>query len=190
MERERPLERRGKRIPFSCRDFGMNQEQCLPAGQSPATTQPLHRQLFLCRRLVLGNGRWCGGRRRRGLRLCLRGLYSGEHRCRPGSARRKNRKRDRREHENDRGPGCGTGKNRCRAPRAKCRLAALTSESGSQVATLSTLEQHDRNQEKANDNVNHYDQNGHGKQNSVRARARFKFRSSLTDRVGDSRESG
>jgi hypothetical protein len=39
----------------------------------------------------------------------------------------------------------------------------LTSESRSEVAALSALQQHDRDQEKANDYVNDYDQNSHCK---------------------------
>jgi hypothetical protein len=39
----------------------------------------------------------------------------------------------------------------------------LTAESRSQIATLPALQQNHRNQEKANDNVNYYDQNGHSK---------------------------
>jgi hypothetical protein len=39
----------------------------------------------------------------------------------------------------------------------------LTAESRSQVAALSALQQHYRNQEKANDYVNDHNQNGHCK---------------------------
>jgi len=134
-------------------------------------------KLFLCRRRVLRSG-WC-----RGLRLSLRRFHSREHGRRPRSARRKNRKRDRREHENDCGPGRRPGKNRSRAPRAKRCLAALTAESRSQVAAFPALQQHDRNQKQANDNVNHYNQNGHLTKNSVRAAIRFKFRSSVKIRA-------
>jgi hypothetical protein len=42
-------------------------------------------------------------------------------------------------------------------------LAALTTESCGQVAALSALQQHDRNQKETNDNVNQRNQNGHCK---------------------------
>ena len=130
-------------------------------------------KLFLCRRLVLRNAWRCG--RRCWLRFRLRRLHSRKHGCGPGSARRKNRKRDRRDHEYDRRPGRRPGKNRSRAPWAKRRLAALTAESCGQVAALSALQQHHRNQKQANDNVNHCDQNGHFEKNSVRAATRVKI---------------
>ena len=126
----------------------------------PASTS----KLFLCRRRVLRSGR---RRRRRGgscgLRLRLCRLQSRKRGCGPRSPRRENRKGDRREHENDRGPGRRPRKNRSRTPWAKRCLAALSAESRGQVAAFSTLQQHDRNQKQANDNVDHYNQDGHYK---------------------------
>ena len=115
--------------------------------------------LFLCRRRILRSGRWRGRRGRyRRLRLRLRRFHSRKYGRGPGSPRRKNRKRDRRDHENDRGPSRRPGKNRSRAPRTKRRLAALAAESCSQVAALSALQQNDRDQKEADDNVNGCDQ--------------------------------
>src|SRR6202140_2882911 len=127
------------------------QQATWPGGDARLSTS----NLFLCRRRILRSGRRGGCR---WLRLRLRRFHSRKYGRGPGSPRRKNRKRDRRDHENDRGPSRRPGKNRSRAPRTKRCLAALAAESCSQVAALSALQQNDRDQKEADDNVNGCDQ--------------------------------
>ena len=74
---------------------------------------------------------------------------------------RGNRKQDRRDHEHNRRPGRRARESRSRAPRPERRLAALAAKSRRQIAALAALQQHDRNQKKANDNVDNDDQNSH-----------------------------
>jgi hypothetical protein len=138
--------------------------------RTPGSPQALLRR----RRLVLRNGRrrrWSGSNR---LRRCLCLLHARKHRCRPSSPGRKNRQRNRRDHENDRRPGCSAGKSRSRSSRPEGRLAALSAERRSQVATLTTLQQHYSNKEKANKYVNDCDQDRYPHaQNSRRAEAQI-----------------
>src|SRR5258708_36495026 len=167
--REQPSAKKGKRLHFWWGDRVASQTMERRASRAsarvPAAGNVAGRgrpalstsNLFLCRRRILRSGRRRGRRGRcRWLRLRL--FHSRKYGRGPGSPRRKNRKRDRRDHENDRGPSRRPGKNRSRAPRTKRCLAALTAESCSQVAALSALQQNDRDQKEADDNVNGCDQ--------------------------------
>src|ERR1700675_946145 len=169
--REQPSAKKGKRIHFWWGDRAasqtMERRASRPSTRVPTTGNVAGRgrpplstsNLFLCRRRILRSGRRRGRRGGcRWLRLRLRRFHSRKYGRGPGSPRRKNRKRDRRDHENDRGPSRRPGKNRSRAPRTKRCLAALTAESCSQVAALSALQQNDRDQKEADDNVNGCDQ--------------------------------
>jgi hypothetical protein len=104
-------------------------------------------ELLLLRRLILRNGWRCGRSRRRALRFRLRWLYSRKHGGRSAFPCGINRQGDGGQHKYDRRPRGCPGKNGSRAARSESSLATLTAKGCRQIAALTTLQQHDRNQE-------------------------------------------
>ncbi len=76
-------------------------------------------------------------------------------------ARGKYRQRDRGEHEDDGRPRGGLGEHRRGRAASESGLAAHSAESGSNIAALAALQQHDDDEEGTDDDVNDGDQRNH-----------------------------
>src|ERR1700694_6197125 len=71
----------------------------------------------------------------------------------------KDTQRDGRYHKQNGTPGGDLGKQRCRAPRAKGRLAARAAEGGGNISAFAVLQETHNNQDGAHDYVNYGDKN-------------------------------
>ena len=99
--------------------------------------------------------RWILGRS--GLGLNWLRLQTLKHRTGSTALADIHRQCDGGDHKRDSGPCSRPGKGTGRAARTESRLAALSAESGGDVAALPALQQNDNDDEEANQNVNRDD---------------------------------
>ena len=94
-------------------------------------------------------------RRSRGLRRTLGPLDSRQNGIRSWatSPDGEDGERNRRHHKEHRRPGGRLGERRSRATGPECRLATHAAKGGRNITTLSTLQEHDDDQEKAHNDV-------------------------------------
>jgi hypothetical protein len=112
------------------------------------------RKLLLRRRRLRSRSRRLLRRNRR-LRCVLGPLDSRQNGIRSWAAspHGEDGERNRRHHKEYRRPGGRLGERRSCAPGPECRLATHAAKSGRDIATFSTLQQHDNDQKKAHHDV-------------------------------------